>query len=95
MKPSISDRLPIKLDWISLIPLMGRANRTLANFNGTLFSLPNPDVLLSPLTTREAVLSSRIEGTQATLGDVMRFEAGEEPAEQSRDPGYPRNLELP
>jgi Fic family protein len=36
--------------------------------------------LLSPLTSQEAVLSSRIEGTQATLGDVLRCEAGEEPA---------------
>jgi Fic family protein len=84
MQPAKPDRLPIEIDWMPLIPLIGRANRTIANFNGALFSLPNPDVLLSPLTTREAVLSSRIEGTQATLGDVMRFEAGEEPAEQSR-----------
>jgi Fic family protein len=84
MKPSTPGRLPITLDWNSLIPLMGRANRAIANLNGILFALPNPDVLLSPLTTREAVLSSRIEGTQATLGDVMRFEAGEEPSEKSR-----------
>src|SRR5690606_30534808 len=32
-------------------------------------------VLLSPLTAQEAVLSSRIEGTQATLGEVLEFEA--------------------
>jgi len=36
------------------------------------------------MTTQEAVLSSRIEGTQATLGDVLRFEAGEEPKQESR-----------
>jgi Fic family protein len=41
--------------------------------------VPNPDVLLSPLTTQEAVLSSRIEGTQVTLGEVLKFEAGTEP----------------
>ncbi|WP_291323487.1 Fic/DOC family N-terminal domain-containing protein [Desulfonatronospira sp.] len=35
--------------------------------------MPNPDVLLSPLTTQEAVLSSRIEGTQATMGTVHVF----------------------
>jgi hypothetical protein len=40
--------------------------------------------LLSPLTTQEAVLSSRIEGTQATLGEVLKFEAGEEPEEESK-----------
>ncbi len=36
------------------------------------------------MTTQEAVLSSRIEGTQATLGDVLKFEAGEEPLQQGR-----------
>jgi Fic family protein len=45
---------------------------------------PNPDTLLSPLTTQEAVLSSRIEGTQATFGEVLKFEAGEEPKEESK-----------
>ena len=35
----------------------------------------NPQVLLSPLTTNEAVLSSRIEGTQASLVEVLEFEA--------------------
>src|SRR5205823_847565 len=42
------------------------------------------DVLLSPLTTQEAVLSSRMEGTQATLGDVLKFEAGAEVGEESK-----------
>jgi len=41
-------------------------------------------VLLSPLTTQEAVLSSKIEGTVATLSDVLRFDAGEVPDEESR-----------
>ena len=36
------------------------------------------------MTTQEAVLSSRIEGTQATLGDVFKFEAGEEPSQPER-----------
>ena len=37
--------------------------------------MPNAAILLSPLTTQEAVLSSRIEGTQATMGEVLEFEA--------------------
>ncbi|WP_246514977.1 Fic family protein [Desulfonema limicola] len=37
--------------------------------------IPNATVLLSPLTTQEAVLSSRIEGTQATMGEVLEYEA--------------------
>ncbi len=44
-------------------------------------AIPNPDVLLSPLTSQEAVLSSRIEGTQATLGEVLHFEAEGEQAD--------------
>jgi hypothetical protein len=33
--------------------------------------IPNPAVMLSPLTTQEAVLSSKIEGTQATVDEVL------------------------
>jgi Fic family protein len=36
------------------------------------------------LTTQEAVLSSKIEGTQATLGEVLKYEAGEEPLQDWR-----------
>jgi Fic family protein len=43
-----------------------------------LAAIPNPAILLSPLTTQEAVLSSRIEGTQATMGEVLEFAAGRE-----------------
>lgn len=60
------------------------ANRAIANFNGILYGLQHPRVFLSPLTTQEAVLSSKIEGTQATLGEVLKFEAGEEPGQESR-----------
>jgi Fic family protein len=85
MKPCIPQPLPIKeVEWEPLIPLIGRANRALALYDGVLLGVPNPEVLLSPLTTEEAVLSSRIEGTQATLGEVYRFEAGEAPEKESR-----------
>ncbi|NJD61736.1 MAG: Fic family protein [Deltaproteobacteria bacterium] len=85
MKPFIPQRLPIvEVDWEPLIPLIGRANRALAQYDGVLYGVPNPEVLLSPLTTQEAVLSSRIEGTQVTLGEVLKFEAGEEPELESR-----------
>jgi Fic family protein len=45
--------------------------------------MPNAELLLSPLTTQEAVLSSKIEGTQATFGEVLQFEGGEEPEQES------------
>ncbi len=69
---------PRDLDWPRLIPLLGPAAAAVARYDGMLAALPNPSVLLSPLTTQEAVLSSRIEGTQATIGEVLEFEAGED-----------------
>ncbi|PYY08154.1 MAG: hypothetical protein DMG69_16505, partial [Acidobacteria bacterium] len=38
--------------------------------------LPNPHILIRPFVRREAVLSSKIEGTQATLGELLAAEAG-------------------
>ncbi len=85
MKPFVPQELPITdVQWEPLIPLIGKANRALATYDGVLYGVPNPEVLLSPLTTQEAVLSSRIEGTQVTLGEVLKYEAGEEPAQESR-----------
>ena len=66
---------PPDLDWQALFPLLGPANAAVALFEGVLHAIPNPNVLLSPLTSQEAVLSSKIEGTQATLGEVLEFEA--------------------
>jgi Fic family protein len=85
MEPFVPEELPIKkVQWEPLIPLIGTANRSIAQYEGVLYGVPNPEVLLSPLTTQEAVLSSKIEGTQATLGEVLKFEAGEKPEEEAR-----------
>ena len=67
---------PADLDWRRLLPLIGPANAAIARYDGVLHGIPNPNVLLAPLTAQEAVLSSRIEGTQATLSEVLEFEAG-------------------
>ncbi len=80
MKPFIPKKLPVSnINWEALIPLIGTANRSLAYYDGILQGIVNPALLLAPLATQEAVLSSKIEGTQATLGDVLKFEAGEAP----------------
>ena len=69
-------KLPLEnLNWIYFLENIGSANRALAKFDGALKGIPNARVLLSPLTTKEAVLSSKIEGTQATLEEVLKFEA--------------------
>ncbi len=70
---------PATLDFERLLPWVGPANAALARYDGILKAIPNAKVLLSPLTTQEAVLSSRIEGTQATMGEVLEYEAKGEP----------------
>lgn len=75
---------PDNLDWPALIPLIGPAAAAVARYDGTLATIPNSGILLAPLTTQEAVLSSRIEGTQATMGEVLEFEAGREPDSPAR-----------
>lgn len=85
MKPFEPQLLPIDgILWDSLISLIGSANRSISYYDGVLYGVASPDILLSPLTTQEAVLSSKIEGTVATLGEVLKFEAGETPKEESR-----------
>ena len=66
---------PPELDWSHLIPFIGPANAAVARYDGILSAVPNANVLLTPLMTQEAVLSSRIEGTQATFGEVLEYEA--------------------
>jgi Fic family protein len=77
MQPYIPNALPITtLDYRLLLPLVGQANAALARYDGLLQGIPNAAVMLSPLTTQEAVLSSKIEGTQATVDEVLEQEAG-------------------
>ena len=48
-------------------------------------AIPNLDILIAPMMNKEAESSSRIEGTQATLRQVMEYEAGEESVASSDD----------
>jgi Fic family protein len=82
---------PALIDWPKLISLIGPANAALARYDGLLAAIPNASVLLSPLTTQEAVLSSRIEGTQATMGDVLEYEAAGSP--ETVDPAKRQDIE--
>lgn len=76
---------PKDIDWSQLIPLLGPASAALARFDGVLAGMINAQVLLSPLTTQEAVLSSRMEGTQAEFVEVLEFEAGKRPSFQDQE----------
>ena len=63
-----------RVEWSKLIPLLGPTSAAIARYDGVLEAIPNPWLLLTPLTTEEAVLSSRIEGTQATVLEVLESE---------------------
>lgn len=58
---------PTNIGWARLVPLIGAANAALARYDGLVAAIPNASILLSPLTTQEAVLSSKIEGTNVTV----------------------------
>jgi Fic family protein len=73
----IPDPLPPEIDWTSrLVNALSDADRAVGRLAGEGRRLPNPHVLIRPFVAREAVLSSRIEGTQATLGELLAAEAG-------------------
>lgn len=64
------------------------ADRSMGELVGIARTLPNPHLLIRPFMRREAVLSSRIEGTQASLSDLLLFEAyetDERPASDVRE----------
>ncbi|MGC9310197.1 MAG: Fic family protein [Candidatus Aenigmatarchaeota archaeon] len=69
-------KLPIEIDYSELLPLLNKATFALGTLSGLFRIIPNPCLLISPLTTREATLSSKIEGTLSTLTDVYEYEAG-------------------
>jgi Fic family protein len=59
-----------------LVIALSRADRALGELAGLGRTIPNPRLLYQPFMRREAVLSSRIEGTQADVRDLYALEAG-------------------
>ena len=69
--------LPPELHWTpELSRALSDADRLIGRLAGEGGRLPNPHLLIRPFVRREAVLSSRIEGTQTTLGELLAAEAG-------------------
>jgi len=62
-----------------LVRTLSDADRALGELAGLGRTMPNPNLLIAPFIRREAVLSSRIEGTQADLTDLYAYEAGQLP----------------
>jgi Fic family protein len=73
----IPHALPPPIVWDArLAEALSAADRAIGRLAGEGRRLPNPHLLIRPFIRREAVLSSRIEGTQATLGELLAAEAG-------------------
>ena len=80
----VPNPLPPPLEWTdSLVSLLSRADRALGELSGLGENLPNPHLLIYPFVRKEAVISSRIEGTQSSLSDLLLFEATK--VEKQRD----------
>jgi Fic family protein len=69
--------LPPAIEWTQpLAVALANASTLIGKLAGEGRRLPNPHVLIRPFVRREAVFSSRIEGTQSTLGELLAAEAG-------------------
>ncbi|QCE34544.1 Fic family protein [Acetobacteraceae bacterium] len=78
--------LKLELFYQSLL----EATEAVARYDQALKNLPNSEILLAPLRSQEAVVSSRIEGTIATLEELVRYEAEQEDEDQP-DLSHARN----
>ena len=75
---------PIQYD-DELQALLSKADRALARLDGIVTVLPNPELFIAMYVKKEALLSSQIEGTQASLEGVLEFEADMKPRDDVRE----------
>ena len=72
-------KFPPKIEnYSSLIKPLAQASAALARYDQMLKGMHNSNILLAPLRSQEAVISSRMEGTVSTLDEVLRLEAEQE-----------------
>ncbi len=84
--------LPPRIDYTpELVRLLSVADAALSELSGIGQILLNPQLLIAPYLRREAVLSSRIEGTQTSLADLLADEAGQPPQAPADDVREVRN----
>lgn len=73
----VPNSLPPVIEWNNqLVGALSRADFLLGKLAREGSKLPNPHLLIRSFITREAVLSSKIEGTQATIGEILAYDAG-------------------
>jgi len=71
-------KFPPSVDYSFFIDELIRATDALARFDQMLKNLHNNEILLAPLRNREALLSSRIEGTISTMDEILQYEADDD-----------------
>ena len=69
---------PVALEG-DLLNILSKADMSLARLDGIGHVLPNVNLLIAMYVRKEALISSQIEGTQASLEDLFEFESGEKP----------------
>lgn len=80
---------PEVIDLANLVPCLSKAERALGELSGVGRTLQNPYLLIRPFMRREAVASSKIEGTVTTLSQLFLFELDQE---TTRAPGDAREV---
>ena len=71
----VAQPLPPQIEWnTGLANSLSRADYLLGKLAQEGNTLPNPNLMMRPFIARKAVLSGRIEGTQATIGDILAQE---------------------
>lgn len=82
-------KLPPSLKYEKFVSSLTKAHASIARLDALLYQLKNPRILSRTFATKEAVLSSQIEGTQVTLSEVLEHEAkGDEKEETSKEKDF-------
>lgn len=82
-KPFIPPLLPPKLDYSPVFSAIVKARDIVARYDEAVKRLPNPEIIQRSFETKEAVLSSKIEGTRATLDEILILDAQDIKSEKS------------
>lgn len=84
-KNFIPPLLPPKLDYTLVLQNIIKARDIIARYDEAIKRLLNPEIIQRSFETKEAQLSSKIEGTQVTLEEILMFDAKNERSQKSED----------
>jgi len=92
----IPNPLPPEITWdIGMVSAVSASDRAIGQLSSIGRLLPNPHLLSAPFMRKEAVQSSRIEGTQASVDDLYLFEASALKEQPGSDVREVYNYDLP